>query len=111
MRPARPNAESTNFLMQERLELAQEDAPDARVIVVPEEVFEEEVEVVEPDAGAGTGPDEVSAVDAPVVWGDVGGVGKALFGESVASIRPCIFWPIVSFRSSGSSGDRCGSSM
>ena len=92
-------------LEHERLELAQENAPAARVVVVPEEVFEKEVEVVEPDAGAGTGPDEVSAVDAPVVWGEVGRVGKALLGESVASeacIRPCTFWPIDSFRSGSS---------
>ena len=77
VRPARPNAESTNFLMQERLELAQEDARDARVVVVPEEIFEKEVEVVEPDAGAGTGPDEAFEGVSAVVWSDVGGVGKA----------------------------------
>ena len=75
-------------LEHKRLELAQEDAPDARIAVVPEEVFEEEVEVVERDAGAGAGPheafEEVSAVDAPIVRRNVGGVGEALFGEGVA---------------------------
>ena len=64
-------------LEHKRLELAQEDAPDARIAVVPEEIFEKEVEVVEPDAGAGTGPDEAFEGVSAVVWSDVGGVGKA----------------------------------